>query len=647
MVKRLAVGDPARIGRYRLLGELGSGGMGRVLLGVGPDGRLVAIKQVHQHLVTEEDFLPRFRREVQTSAKVSGAFTAAVVDFDTESESPWLASLFVPGVPLGKAVQEYGPCTTAEVRMLAVGLATALQAIHGAGLVHRDLKPANVILAEDGPRVIDFGIARAVEGRSELTHTGSIIGSPAYMSPEQAQSLPLTPASDIFSLGSVLAMAAGGSSPFAGASMPHTLYNIAHTEPDLSGLPPEVAELVRPCLAKDPQERPTPAELLDFLGPLPPPHRPWSARVHREINDQAVEVAALLADPEATQIVGATPTPSAAQHVADIEQRLQALVEIQRATNLRRRRKRALTAVSAVVLLVAGVITATAVFSGGEDTPVRETANPLVGLNLTKLRSIDLCAAVEQPLVSSVGEWTKKPSSSQWGTCAAQAGEYQFDFDIKRIDGYRDNGAKAAGASVLEDVAGAQDGCGRALLPAAMERQFGIAVRVRGGDTDKRCGIADEAAAQLVSRIAQGAPQLPNSRISLAKHDPCALVDSIVVRLNIGEKVRGEPDLLHTCKWSSVGPTTVSFERSKILVPTEKPIPFDLGGGNFVFLDEAELGSPACVRRGQYRQIDNSDAEVVTVQVENPSVNEHPEFRCAAAQTVLQNIMENLPRVNG
>ncbi|MFG1789924.1 serine/threonine-protein kinase [Nocardia sp. NPDC049149] len=647
MVKRLAVGDPARIGRYRLLGELGSGGMGRVLLGVGPDGRLVAIKQVHQHLVTEEDFLPRFRREVQTSAKVSGAFTAAVVDFDTESESPWLASLFVPGVPLDKAVQEFGPCTTAEVRVLAVGLVTALQAIHGAGLVHRDLKPANVILAEDGPRVIDFGIARAVEGRSELTHTGSIIGSPAYMSPEQAQSLPLTPASDIFSLGSVLAMAAGGTSPFAGASMPHTLYNIAHTEADLSGLPPEVAELVRPCLAKDPQERPTPAELLDFLGPLPPPHRPWSARVHRAINDQAAEVAELLADPEATQIVGATPTPSAAQHVADIEQRLQALVEIQRATNLRRRRKRALIAVSAVVLLIAGVIVGTAAFSGGENSPVPETANPLAGLNLTKLRSIDLCAAVEQPLVSSIGDWTKKPNSTQWGTCAAEAGGYQFDFDIKRTDGYRDNGAKAAGAPVLEDVAGAQDGCGRALLPAAMERQFGIAVRVRGGETDKRCGIADAAATQLVSRIAQGAPQLPNSRVSLAKHDPCALVDSIVVKLNIGDKVRGEPDLLHTCKWSSVGPATVSFERSKILVPTEKPIPFDLGGGNFVFLDEAELGSPACVRRGQYRQIDNSDAEVVTVQVENPSMNEHPEFRCAAAQTVLQNIMENLPRVSG
>ncbi|MET8873434.1 serine/threonine-protein kinase [Nocardia sp. NPDC004604] len=289
MVTQLQPGDPARIGRYLLLGQLGAGGMGRVLLGVGPDGRLVAIKQVHAHLITEEDFLPRFRREVQTSARVSGAFTAAVIDFDIESETPWLASIFVPGVPLDKAVQDHGPLPSAQVRTLAVGLASALRAIHGVGLIHRDLKPANVILAEDGPRVIDFGIARAVEGRSELTHTGSIIGSPAFMSPEQAQSEALTPASDIFSLGAVLAMTAGGKSPFAGSSLPHTLYNIVHTQPDLSGLPPEVRHLVEPCLRKDPKTRPTPAEILDFWDRFRPrrihgPPRSMGLCAHRARN---------------------------------------------------------------------------------------------------------------------------------------------------------------------------------------------------------------------------------------------------------------------------------------------------------------------------------------------------------------------------
>ncbi|WP_107659468.1 serine/threonine-protein kinase [Nocardia suismassiliense] len=646
MVTPLERDEPQQIGRYRLLGELGSGGMGRVLLGVGPDGRLVAIKQVHQHLVTEQDFLPRFRREVQTSMQVSGAFTAAVIDFDVESEEPWLASVFVPGVPLDKAVQDYGPLTPEEVHKLAIGLASALQAIHGVGLIHRDLKPANVILAEDGPRVIDFGIARAVEGRSELTHTGSIIGSPAFMSPEQAQSLPLTPASDIFSLGAVLAMAAGGASPFAGASLPHTLYNIVHTDPDLSGLPPEVRELVEPCLRKDPQERPTPAQLLDFLGPLPPQHSPWSTQVHKAIGAQEAEMSALLADPEATQFVGAAPAPAPASHSAEFEQRLQALVEIQRAGVLHRRRKRVLIAAAAVVVLVVGVLAGTAMFGGEDERPAGPVANPLAALNLTKLRSLDVCAAVHEPLVSALGNWTTEPNSTQWGTCSGEAGGYRFDVDIKRTEGYRDNGKRVAGVPVLEDVTSGTDSCGRALLPATTDPQFGIVVRVQGAQPEERCGVADDAAAELARRLTERAPQLPGLRSSLAPHDPCALVDSSVVKLNIGEQVRGAPDQLHTCKWLSTGTVTVALERSKVLVPTEKPIPFDLGGGNIVFTDEADLRSPTCERRGQYRGINSTDAEVVTVQVANPTLNERPEFRCLTAQLVLQNVLDNLPRVS-
>lgn len=645
MVTPLARDEPTQIGRYRLLGELGSGGMGRVLLGVGQDGRLVAIKQVHQHLVTEPDFLARFRREVRTSVQVSGAFTAAVVDFDVEAEVPWLASVFVPGVPLGKAVENYGPLTSDELHKLAIGLASALQAIHGVGLIHRDLVPANVILAEDGPRVIDFGITRTAEGGSE--HTGPIAGSPAFMSPEQAKSLPLTPAGDMFSLGAVLALAAGGASPFAGSSLPHTLHNIVHTEPDLSGLPPEVRELVSPCLSKDPQERPTPAQLLDFLGPLPPQHRPWSAQVHKEIREQEAELSALRADPNATQATGADPAryPEASS-VDAFEQRLQALVEIQRASSLRRRRKRALIGAAAVVALLVVVFAGTALFGGDDEGPAEPTVNPLAALNLTQLRSIDLCAAVKDPLVSSLGAWTKAPSSTQWGTCAGESGGYQFDFDIKRVEGYRDNGKTVAGVPVLEDATGGTDSCGRALFPAKTDPQFGIAVRVKGAKSDTLCGVADEAAAELAHRISQGPPQLPNIRNSLARQDPCALVDSVVVKLNIGDQVRGAPDQLHTCKWTSTGTVTLALERSKALTPTEKPIPFDLGGGNFVFLDEAELGSPTCVRRGQYRAIDGGDAEVVTVQVDNPTLAEHPEFRCLAAQQVLQNVLDNLPQVS-
>ncbi|MFD6158608.1 hypothetical protein ACFWF7_41985 [Nocardia sp. NPDC060256] len=352
-------------------------------------------------------------------------------------------------------------------------------------------------------------------------------------------------------------------------------------------------------------------------------------------------------DARATQIAGADPARYAdAASVDAFEQRLQALVEIQRESSLRRRRKRALIVTSAVAVLLVCVLVGAAVFGGDDDGPAAPSANPLAALNLTKLRSIDLCAAVKDPPVSSLGEWSKAPSSTQWGNCAGESGGYQLDFDIKRIDGYRDNGKSAAGVPILEDVTSGNDSCGRALFPARTDPQFGIAVRVRGPQSEKLCGVADEAATELAHRISEAPPQLPNFRNSLARQDPCALVDSIVVKLNIGDRVRGAPDLLHTCKWTSTGTVTLALERSKALVPVEKPIPFDLGDGNVVFLDEAELGSPTCVRRWQYRSIDGGDAEVVTVQVDNPTLAEHPEFRCLAAQTVLQNVLDNLPQVS-
>jgi serine/threonine protein kinase len=269
-MKPLNPDEPRQVGRYRLVAALGEGGMGRVLLGVSPDGRLVAVKQVHPGFAHDDGFRSRFRREVQISRMVSGAYTAAVMDADPDAPTPWLASVFVAGPSLKEAVEAAGPLPPAAVRVLAVGLASALTDIHRAGLIHRDLKPSNVLLTDDGARVIDFGIARAAEGDSELTHTGSIIGSPGFMSPEQADGRPLTPASDVFSLGGLLAMAATGRAPFGGGSTPQVLYNVVHSRPDLGSLPPELRRLIEPCLAKDPAQRPTPAQILDFLGPVQP-----------------------------------------------------------------------------------------------------------------------------------------------------------------------------------------------------------------------------------------------------------------------------------------------------------------------------------------------------------------------------------------
>ncbi len=291
-------------GSYRLIAELGRGGMGRVLLAAAPDGRLVAVKQIRAALAEEDGFVARFRREVAASRRVSGAYTAAVVDADVDGPAPWLASVFVPGPSLQDAVDVTGVLPEEPALRLAAGLAAALGEIHRAGLVHRDLKPANVLLAADGVRVIDFGIARAVDGDgTELTRTGWLIGSPGFMSPEQAEGRELTAASDVFSLGAVLVMACTGQSPFAGPSTPGTLYNVVHAEPDLTALPPEVRRIAALCLVTDPSDRPSPAELLTAIGPVTPSTAPWPEPVHRLIDKPLAEVTALLG--------GAAPEPAA------------------------------------------------------------------------------------------------------------------------------------------------------------------------------------------------------------------------------------------------------------------------------------------------------------------------------------------------
>jgi serine/threonine protein kinase len=235
--------------------------MGRVYLGLSPGGRSVAVKVIRADLAQDAEFRARFRREVAVARKVSGLFTAPVIDADVDGPVPWLATAYVPGPSLADAVSEHGPLPAASVLALARGLAEGLSAIHAAGVVHRDLKPANVLLAEDGPRVIDFGISRAVEA-SALTHTRLVVGSPGFMSPEQAEGREVGPPSDIFSLGAVLAFAATGQGPFGSGSTPALVYRVVHSGPQLDLVPAEVRSLAERCLAKDPALRPTADDLL-------------------------------------------------------------------------------------------------------------------------------------------------------------------------------------------------------------------------------------------------------------------------------------------------------------------------------------------------------------------------------------------------
>ncbi|MFF8896486.1 serine/threonine-protein kinase [Streptomyces lydicus] len=260
--------DPRRIGAYRLIGRLGEGGMGRVFLARSDRGRTVAVKLVRAELADEEEFRARFRREVRAAQQVGGEWTAPVLDADTEAETPWLATGYIAGPSLQQVVGGGPPLPERTVRILAAGLARALRSIHAAGIIHRDLKPSNVLVTIDGPRVIDFGIARALEGvaGNGVTRTGAAVGSPGFMSPEQVRGEPLGPACDVFSLGSVLAYAATGRQPFGTAeSAAHALmFRVAEEEPDLTGVPEGLRGLISACLAKDPAQRPTPEHLVEL-----------------------------------------------------------------------------------------------------------------------------------------------------------------------------------------------------------------------------------------------------------------------------------------------------------------------------------------------------------------------------------------------
>ncbi|MFH8381857.1 serine/threonine-protein kinase [Kitasatospora sp. NPDC018058] len=298
--------DPREIGGYVLEGRLGAGGMGVVYRARSVSGRQVAVKVIRPELAADAEFRARFRQEVTAARKVSGAFTAPVLDADADALAPWLATLFIAGPSLGERVSGQGPLTPSEVRRLAAGLAEALREIHRVGLVHRDLKPGNVLLAEDGPRVIDFGIARAL-GESQLTSTGVAVGTPPFMAPEQFRSGSATSATDVFALGSVLAFAATGRGPF-GADSSHAVgFRVVYEEPDLTGLAAELRPLIVGCLAKEPGQRPTVEGLLAMVA--------GGAR-ERTVQLRTGPVAPAPMTPTPTAQVTAVPAPATPTRVA-------------------------------------------------------------------------------------------------------------------------------------------------------------------------------------------------------------------------------------------------------------------------------------------------------------------------------------------
>ncbi|MFF7143550.1 PQQ-binding-like beta-propeller repeat protein [Streptomyces nodosus] len=350
----LSTGDPESIGGYTLLGRLGAGGMGVVYLGVSASGRQVAVKLVRGPYAQEEEFRTRFRQEIAAARRVSGAFTAPVVDADPDADRPWMATLYVPGLNLAEVVEKNGPLSRRELRALGLGLTEALRDIHRVGLVHRDLKPGNVLMTEDGPRVIDFGISRASDSQN-LTTTGRMIGTPPFMSPEQlASPRDVTPASDVFSLGSLLVFAAVGNGPFDADSPYITGYQVVYGTPDLDGVPEALLGIVERCLDKDPAARPELTDIHRMLQALPESDATGSPET-----GQSAQPRRRPAAPSATTTAAGAP--------ADAD------TGAGTGTGKRRRARMLLTGLGAA-LAVAGLCVGAGVYMSGSDTTTASDA---------------------------------------------------------------------------------------------------------------------------------------------------------------------------------------------------------------------------------------------------------------------------------
>jgi protein kinase-like protein len=312
----LSPNDPHNVGEFQLRARLGAGGMGRVYLGYSPAGRAVAVKVVHSELARDAEFRHRFGREVAAARAVGGMYTAPVVAAGLDEDPPWLATAYVPGPSLADMVARHGALPELAVWRLAAGLAEALRAVHACGLVHRDLKPANVLLAADGPHVIDFGISRAFDG-TQLTAVGMVVGTPGYMSPEQAEGALVGPASDVFSLGCVLAFAASGNAPFGGGSAASVLYRVVTGQPDLTTVPGKLREVISGCLAKNPSERPELAALGAMITRSGPtvtatPTSFWPDQVAEVIKGATASPASLKSAAAGAAVAAASGSPTGA-----------------------------------------------------------------------------------------------------------------------------------------------------------------------------------------------------------------------------------------------------------------------------------------------------------------------------------------------
>ncbi|TCK00892.1 serine/threonine protein kinase [Nocardia alba] len=619
-MKPLGSQDPEQLGRYRLLAVIGQGGMGQVLLGQGQDGRLVAVKQIHRQFTGNPEFRARFRREVMASQQVTGAYTAGVVDHDADSETPWLASEYIAGPGLQDMIGEFGRLNLNGLKLLATGLAMALLEIHRTGLVHRDLKPSNILLTNDGPRVIDFGIARALEDDVNLTATGAVIGSPAYMSPEQAECRQLTPASDVFAVGAVLAMAATGASPFDAASTPQVLYNVLYGSPDVTGIPEPIRALVDACLAKDPSARPTPEQLLDAASRIDV-EPVWPVRIRRRIADCQAE-AGRWADgtaAAAASIVSEAPKPRWAR-------------------------------LAPVAAAVSAVVLASIAFWGvGVEGNAVAMDDPPLALTHEESRRLDLCALLDPSVLGELGTATSEVRPSSFGGCTIeyrdQAGR-KMSFSLNTGEGVadvRDDNLPMGSTINWMPVLGRYKesaSCDRMVVTQSglpMVLKMGASTFPPAGDL---CPQSERALAAVVRRLSVNPPLRTYPQGSLQSLDPCTLIDLRTVRASLGDLVRSATP--HGCALNSATGLFVVDIGEGIRpdsLPGRKARPTRTIGGHTVYLDGS--GPTYCTFIHLVMPTKDDQAEQLRASYYPNSWN--ADGVCETAAALFEPVLEKLP----
>ncbi|WP_405133462.1 serine/threonine-protein kinase [Nocardia sp. NBC_01388] len=623
-MKSLTPQDPRSLGSNRMIAVIGRGGMGRVLLGRTPTGRLVAVKQIHAHLAGDPSFRARFSQEVESSRQVTGAYTAAVLDSDIVPESPWLATEYIDGPDLETVVKECGPLHLGGLRLLAAGLASALVEIHRAGLVHRDLKPGNVLLTPEGPRVIDFGIARAQDGAAQLTATGAVVGSPAYMSPEQAEGRPLTPASDVFSVGAMLTMAATGASPFPGSSTPQILYNLMHTPPNTEGVPEPLRGLVDACLSQNPEQRPTAEDLLTAAARIPAePAWPATAKsriaAHRADSDWWVQTS---------------------------ERELRNREQLENLTIRRRALLKRIAFAAVLVLLMGAAIVAVSRWAtmSGHAQP---QADPSLTLTPMELQMLDACKVLDLT-IPKLGTRTAdlNKTGDGCGTQITDAGNRKVRMDLSTIASVSETekyskpiGAAVAWTPILGDkITGRM--CKRSIITqSGGPSVLTLSTDVTDGDG---CPLAQQGLTAIVQQLTRYVPLLPLPRNSILRVPPCSLLDERLAQSISGDPARREETSSYCVVDGSDAYLSVNLEEA--MRPDKDSLNSTVQTGQFTsYIRNVWLKSPgkSCEIGYMARPTTGDNAELVTVHVDNwsPATDS-----CDKVKTVLADLIPRLPK---